>query len=119
MHSVMSAILTMKGPICTALVVQKNGPQLLRNTSKKQFIAASTKLEEAGLGKLITSGGTKGPAIFVKLQPDSIENLDELLSSYCTFDHYVCKYYLPLPSCIKAATRTELVHKGLLAAKYM
>ena len=119
MHSVMSAILTMKGPICTALVVQKNGPQLLRNTNKKQFIAASTKLEEAGLGKLVHLGGAKSHAIFVKPEPDSVKNLEELLSSYCTYEHYVCKYYLPLPSCIKAATRTKLVHAGLLAAKYL
>ena len=119
MHALMSTILTTKGPLCTAGIIQKNGPQLLRNTNKKQFIAASIRLVQAGLGKLVTLRGEKGPAIFVKPQPDSAKNLDELLSNYCTFKQYVNKYYLSLPSCITVATRKELVHAGLLAANYL
>ena len=124
-HALMSAILIVKGPVCTARIIQKNGPQLLRNTNKTQFIAASTKLEQAGLGRMVLNlkggkrQGAKGPAIFVKIHPDRTQHLRHVLTSYCRFEHYVSKYNLPLPSCINEETKRELVRLGLLSEKYV
>ena len=125
MHAIMSAILTVKGPVCTARILQKNGPQLLRNTNKNQFIAASTKLEQAGLGKMVLSlkgskrHGAKGTAVFVKIHPDSTQDLMHVLTSYCRFEHYVSKYNLPLSSCINEEMKSQLVGSGILSEKYL
>ena len=114
MYGIMAAILTMKGPICTPRIIQKNGPRWLRNTNKEQFLAASTKLEQAGLGTVVSN-----PTVFVKIHPNNVQKLEHVLMSYCTYEHYAMKYFHSVSICVKEDTKKELVSLGLLDEKYL
>ncbi|XP_072016044.1 uncharacterized protein [Amphiura filiformis] len=69
---IMAAIITMKGPVCTAKAVHKNGPHPVRTIVKKQFLDAAHKLQEAKLGTLMRVHARGGGVndVFVKNYPN-------------------------------------------------
>ena len=115
----MAAILTMKGPVCTAKSIHKNGPHPIRPIVKQQFMDAAHKLQDAHLGSLVRVHAKRGSIndVFVKKLPEHIT--DELeINNLCTLAEYEMRFHMRTPASISLDLREELIQLGFVAEEY-
>ncbi|XP_072016039.1 uncharacterized protein [Amphiura filiformis] len=118
-RTIMSAILLMKGPICTHNAIHDNGPTAVRHIVKKQFLRAAGSLQAANLGKLVQIKVFRRTYdVFVKAEPSQIgrdlaNNMD-----LCTLDEYAARFFMTTPRVIKQEIRDELVKQFLVKEDY-
>ena len=119
----MSAILNTAGPVSSQKAVRW-GSRYLRTTTIKQFIAASTMLQQLGLGQLLNlksrPGGRDG-YFFVKAPPHTAVPILQLAdnSDLCSVEQYGMRYGGSTPTCINLKIRAKLVEMGVVSQRQM
>ncbi len=119
----MGAILNTAGPLSTAKAVRWSS-KYLRTTTIKQFIAASTMLQQLGLGQLAiirNQVGGRETRIFVKASLQDAMPIIQLAenSDLCSVEQYGRRYAASIPTCINLKMRAKLVEMGLVTQRQM
>lgn len=118
----MSAILLIKGPVCTKTCISQYGPPAMRGINITQFLNAAQALQEANLGSLITfpSGFMKlKKDVFIKKAPSEIG--DALLGANLVamdMNRYKTRFNMPAPTSVNQTLRDELIAGGFVKQEY-
>ncbi len=116
----MAAILQTPGPVSTCEAVRSNWSRnSLGNTTVQQFERAALELEAVNLGMLVHVMNSTGRTskVFIKKQPDEVEEALAANPNLCTPTVYYDRYHHPASKKISWALRTKLVELGLVTQK--
>ena len=113
----MSAILRIKGPVCTHIAIHSNGPMGVRNIVKSQFLRAAQRLEAANLGFMTKIGNND---VFIKRQPLDVQLQAALEANQdlCYLQDYTARFFMTAPKCISQTLRGQLVANQLVKAEH-
>ncbi|XP_072016040.1 uncharacterized protein [Amphiura filiformis] len=119
-RTIMSAILLMKGPVCTNTALTNNGPSGVRTVGKQQFLRAANELQALNLGKLVKVKPAHrfGVDVFVKKEPLQIGSDLANNKDLCTWEEYTGRFFMATPACVKKDIRDELVKQVLVKEEY-
>ena len=115
----MSAILLMRGPVCTQRALHDGYcPAAIKHIVKQQFVNAANTLVRLNMGSLVhLSKRDKGKwpcDVFIKRQPSEMLDVLQGNKDLCSMGDYNNKFCLSSPVCISAALKDQLISRGLV-----
>ena len=120
-RSIMSGLLLVPGPVATIRSVQGLSRVFNNAANKPKFLSAANKLQEAGLGTLVTMPRVPhSPTVFIK---KPLEEIQELLllkenEDLCTVEEYAARFKMMPPSTVPLKLQETLVGQEIVPEHY-